>query len=171
MKAYIEFFEKEASENICSSLIAPPDTVILIGDRKKLMEEHAERYKEVLQKKNKKIEFICKTVNKHNIDDIISLLSDIVKEYDDCVFDLTGGEDLFLVAMGIVCERYKKHLYTNFECMYRQGYVKRESTIIGDKKKRVYYSLNSKGKERLEILLREYNRVVKGVNLIIEKNK
>jgi hypothetical protein len=109
MKTYIEFFEKEASENICGSLIAPPDTVILIGDRKKLMEEHAERYKEVLQKKNKKIEFICKTVNKHNIDDIISLLSDIVKEYDDCVFDLTGGEDLFLVAMGIVCERYKQN--------------------------------------------------------------
>jgi DNA-binding PadR family transcriptional regulator len=60
-------------------------------------------------------------------------------------------------------------IYTNFEYMYRQGYVKRESTIIGDKKKRVYYSLLPKGKERLEILLREYNRVVKGVNLIIEK--
>lgn len=38
---------------------------------------------------------------------IIDALSMFVEQYDDCVFDLTGGEDLYLVASGIVSERYR----------------------------------------------------------------
>jgi len=37
----------------------------------------------------------------------VDVLCRIVETYEDCVFGLTGGEDLYLVAMGIVCERYR----------------------------------------------------------------
>lgn len=103
----IEFFEKDSIENICSSLTKAPERVILLGDKQKLMQKHAERYKTILQARGVKVEFDWRTVNKNKMQAIIDALSAIVEEYDDCVFDLTGGEDLYLVATGIVFEKYK----------------------------------------------------------------
>ena len=103
----IEFCEKDAIENICSSLIKVPERVILLGDRQKHMQKHAERYKAMLQARGVEVEFIWRAVNKNKMRAIIDALSAIVEEYDDCVFDLTGGEDLYLVATGIVFEKYK----------------------------------------------------------------
>lgn len=104
----IEFFEKDAVENICSSLTKAPDRVILIGDKSKLMQKHAENYRKILSSRGMDVEFICRVINKNNMHTIIEALSMFVEEYDDCVFDLTGGEDLYLVAVGIVSERYKE---------------------------------------------------------------
>ncbi len=104
---YIEFFDKEAVENICSSLIKAPERVILLGDKQKLMQKHAERYKAVLQARGADVEFVCLTVNKNDIQSIVNVLSETVEKYDDCVFDLTGGEELYLVATGIVFEKNK----------------------------------------------------------------
>ena len=105
---YIEFFEKHSVENLCACLVNCPDRVILIGDNYKQMSRHAERYKIIFRERGKDIEFICKSINRHNISGIIDMISDIVNTYDDCAFGLTGGDDLFLVAMGIVFERYKE---------------------------------------------------------------
>lgn len=104
---YIEFFDKTIIENICASLISPPDRVILIGDRIKLLESHAERYGKILKKRGYNVEFICKSVNRNNMKNIIAVLSSVVEKYDDCVFELTGGDETFLVAAGIISERYK----------------------------------------------------------------
>ena len=103
----IEFFEKDASENICTCLTKTPDRVIFIGDKMKQMKKNVERYKSVISGREIKTELLCRTVNKNNMQSIIDALSQIIETYDDCVFDLTGGEDLYLVAMGIVFEKYK----------------------------------------------------------------
>lgn len=104
---YIEFFDKTVVENICACLVNPPERVILIGDKMKLLEKHVERYKSILNNRGAAVEFECKTVNKNNVQSIIETFSRIVETYEDCVFDLTGGEDLYLVAIGIISERYK----------------------------------------------------------------
>ena len=105
---YIEFFERDAAENICACITHTPERVILIGDKKRLMESHAERYKSILADQGKSVEFICRSVTRNNLKDIIKALSEIIETYDDCAFDLTGGDELYLVAMGIVFERYKE---------------------------------------------------------------
>lgn len=102
----IEFFEKDAIENICSSLVKAPERVVLIGDRK-AAQKHMERYKAVLSARGVEVDFIYRTVNKNKMQSIIDILSEMVEEYNDCVFDLTGGDELCLAATGIVCERYK----------------------------------------------------------------
>lgn len=104
---YIEFFDKDVCENICSCLVNPPERVILIGDNKKLLERHADRYGELLHSKGLDIEFLYRSVNKNQIRCIIATLTDIVEEFDDCVFDLTGGDELYLTAVGILSERFK----------------------------------------------------------------
>ena len=104
---YIEFFDKTLIENICAGLTNPPERVILIGDKKKLLESHAERYTEILRKRGFEVEFQYKSVNKNSLQNVLDVLSEIIETYKDCVFDLTGGEDMYLVATGIIFERYK----------------------------------------------------------------
>lgn len=105
---YIEFFDKTSSENICACLVNVPDRVIMLGSKMKLLQKHAERYTKILENRGHQVEFICRSINKHNMQSIVDTLAAIVETYDDCVFDLTGGDDLYLVATGVISERYKE---------------------------------------------------------------
>ena len=71
----IEFYEKDAIENICSSLAKTPERVVLIGDTVKHMQKHIERYQTVLSSRKVNVEFVCRTVNKNKMQDIINLFS------------------------------------------------------------------------------------------------
>ncbi len=108
---YIEFFTKTAAENICGCLAKAPQRVVLVGDRMKLLQKHAQRYRRIFLDRGQDVEFICRSVNRNNMQNIIQALSELVETYGDCVFDLTGGEELYLVAVGIVCQRFRdRHL-------------------------------------------------------------
>lgn len=123
----IEFFEKNATENICSSLTRAPERVIFIGDNAKLMQKHAARYKAVLSARGSDVEFICHAVNKNKMQTIVDALTGYIERYDDIVFDLTGGEELYLVATGIVFERFK---HKNIQ-MHRFN-IKKGTVVDGD---------------------------------------
>lgn len=120
---YIEFYDNTCIENICTCLTNPPDRVILVGDKKKTLEIHAERYRQVMEDRDCDVEFVPLTVNKNSMQDIIAKLSEIVETYDECVFDLTGGEDALLVATGIVYERYKDRNIQMHRINIRNGTV------------------------------------------------
>lgn len=103
---YIEFFSPTVSENICTCLARVPDRVVLVGDSRKRLKRHGERYRALFAERGHDIAFEIRSVNKNEMQSVISALSDLVESYDDCVFDLTGGDDIYLVAIGIVSERY-----------------------------------------------------------------
>lgn len=103
---YIEFFDKTASENIGACLTLAPDRVIFIGDNSKLMKKHIACYDRVFKARGCHIEFLYRTVSKSNLDAAVELLSEIVEAYDDCVFDITGGEEILTLALGIVYARH-----------------------------------------------------------------
>ena len=103
---YIEFFDKDAVENICSGLINPPDQIVLVGDKAKEMAEHARRYEKIFAERGHQVVARYRGINRNNLGNIVDTLSDIVENWDDCVFDLTGGDELYLVALGIVYARY-----------------------------------------------------------------
>ncbi len=104
---YVEFFDRVDVENICTCLINPPKRVIMLGDKQKLLAKHSSRYKDILKRRGYDIEFVCRSINRNNLQDMVAALSEIVTDYDNCYFDLTGGGELYLVAMGIIYERYK----------------------------------------------------------------
>lgn len=103
---YIEFFEKDAIENICSCLTKPAEHIVLVGDRGRLLNAHKRRYEALLAARGHSVTVHLLKVNRNDLQDIVAQLSRIVEQYEDCVFDLTGGEDLYLVGMGIVYARY-----------------------------------------------------------------
>lgn len=102
----VEFFDKVSIDNMVSCITMEPDKVIFIGD-KKVMNKYKANYERFLYKKNLDISLEYISINRNSIFSIVEVLEKIVEEDDYCVFDLTGGEDLVLVAMGIVYERYK----------------------------------------------------------------
>ena len=104
---YIEFFEKDVLENLCTCLTVAPDKIILIGDNRKVMKVHADRYERLLRARREVVDFEIVSVDKNNIYSILEVLDRIVKEEPECAFDLTGGDDVYLVAMGIIFERYR----------------------------------------------------------------
>ena len=69
---YIEFFDKTASENICASLANAPTRVVLIGDKMKLLQKHAERYRGLFLDRGYEVEFVCRTINKNNMPKILA---------------------------------------------------------------------------------------------------
>ena len=102
----IEFFDKSPIENIVSSFTVCPDKIIFIGDAK-AVKRSLPLYEKFLNAKGLQIKMDKRSVNKSNLWDIVQKLSAIVEAEEECIFDLTGGEDLILVALGIVFQNYR----------------------------------------------------------------
>lgn len=109
---YIEFFDKTASKNISACLTYVPDRVVLIGNHERIIRKHIKNYQQVLSDRGHKIEFDVKIVSDSNLDNAVSLLTELVETYDDCIFDVTGGEEILLLALGIV---YANHPEKNIQ--------------------------------------------------------
>ena len=102
----VEFFDKVSIDNMVSCITMEPDKIIFIGD-KKTMNKYKSHYENFIRKKKLDVTLEYININRNSISNVVGILEKIVLEDDYCVFDLTGGEDLVLVAMGIVYERYK----------------------------------------------------------------
>lgn len=108
---YIEFFSKFSAENIISALSSLPDEVIYIGNNSRLMQKHIDNYEKVFLDRGHKIDFRYKTISTSNLKNAVDILSEIVENCNDCVFDITGGDEMLIFALGIVYAKYpNKHI-------------------------------------------------------------
>lgn len=104
---YIEFFDNVATENISTCLTYHPQRVIYIGDNSGRMIAHVNNYKAVLEKRGiTGIEFIFKTAQKSKFNNVVQTITEIVETYEDCVFDISGGDEIFILALGMVYGKY-----------------------------------------------------------------
>ncbi len=103
---YIEFFDREAVENISTCASYQPERVIYIGNSEEILEHYVGVYTQIFEKRGTPIDFQYRVVVRNDLDDAVSVLSKIVETYDDCVFDVTGGEELLTVALGVVYGKY-----------------------------------------------------------------
>ncbi|MBR5005796.1 MAG: DUF1887 family protein [Clostridia bacterium] len=106
---YVEFFDKNHIDNICSALMSPPERIVFVSRYKpKTIEKHIERYRELFSGRGVEIEFEVVSASPYNISEVIETLTGIVRKYPGCVIDLTGGGEVFIVAAATVCERYRE---------------------------------------------------------------
>ncbi len=102
----VEFFDKCAIENILSALVCDPERVVFIGGSAKEMERRVAAYRKVLNSRGKNTELCCKSVNRHDLLGIANTLAEIVEREDSVIFNLDGGDELYLVAVGMVAQQY-----------------------------------------------------------------
>lgn len=110
MNIDIEFFDAEPIENLVTCLNFKMDKVIYFGYGDDMTSEK----QRITTKSLKKIcdvdnvEFI--EICRNNLDKIVESVEKVIKEEEkagnQCFFELTGGEELELVAMGILSARY-----------------------------------------------------------------
>lgn len=102
----IEFFDKSAIENIASALLCAPERVVFVGGSLRQMERAAQYYRRTVVRRGIETSFSFCTVNKNNLQNIYRTLEQIVADEPDCILDLTGGEDLYLVATGMILAKH-----------------------------------------------------------------
>jgi len=102
----VESFEKAPIENMISVLAAKPEKVVFLGDAAQ-MRGPVQKYRSILEKKEIHTEVVIKGIQKNNLNNILTVLTNLVEDEEELIFDVTGGEDLVLLAFGIIYERYK----------------------------------------------------------------
>lgn len=103
----VEFYDSDPIENAVSLLLEGAEKIIYIGYNSKQLKRVIEDYSEIASNKGILVEFDSKTANRNDLLSITTVLENIVEAEKECVFDLSGGDDLYLVAAGIVYERNK----------------------------------------------------------------
>lgn len=103
----IEFFDKNAIENMLSALCCQPERILFVGHNRTQIEKQLEFYRLVIQSRGLNVELLPpRSINRNNLPQIVDALSDIVEKYGECDFNLDGGEELYLVAVGVVAQKY-----------------------------------------------------------------
>lgn len=108
----IEFFDKEMLDNIIGTLIYEPERVVLLGRDLNKLQSIKSDMEAILAEKKIKTEILTQQVNTSDFSCITEKLNELIDTYPDCVFDLTGGEGLILVAMGAVSQKRKITMHT-----------------------------------------------------------
>ncbi len=101
----VEFLDKATFENIYSCLYSIPDRVVFVDSDKERLNRETEKYKSFFEHRGDTIEFIERFVPPNDIEVAVDVICDIVNRYDDCVFDIFGGNELLFIALGIAYER------------------------------------------------------------------
>ena len=107
----IEFFDRESAvENIAGSILYSPEKVVFIGSNSKRMKKSTENYKAVLDGRGINVDFSYRTAGRNNLGAITETIESVVEENGECGIDLSGGDELFLVAVGRILEKHKEKI-------------------------------------------------------------
>ena len=107
----VELYDEKTINNIVGTLAFNPDKVIYVGGYSK--KQFESKKMPVLQSYYKckgfsalDLEYI--QVKRESLIDIISKLEEIYSQNEDCKFhvEITGGEDLILIGLGVLCQRH-----------------------------------------------------------------
>jgi len=100
MKTLIELFDTCQIENLIAGLRLNPEKIIFVGFDKVMRPTMFENLKTFFNKKRPGVIIESKKISRYDYDKIYCALEQIVTENEDCCFDLTGGKELVLTAMG-----------------------------------------------------------------------
>ncbi len=106
----VEFFEVCPCHNIISTTAFVPDRVIFLGSEKTVA-RLSPLYEAYYRKYHPQVAVIFRATDTTDLNATVEALSAIICEFPDAEFDVTGGDDLVLIAMGIVRERYRDRTF------------------------------------------------------------
>ena len=105
MKTLVELFDKEPVENVYAAIAFQPERVVFAGDAHLMSDIRQQRLRLFFERQGLQAELLLYPVRTDDVEQIAAVLDDITTAFDDCVCDVTGGTDLLLVSVGMLCER------------------------------------------------------------------
>lgn len=103
----VEFFDQTPIKNMVSTLANAPERVVFVGEMSRMKKQEAafQRFLSAIGNTTTELEY--RGVKVHALHEIVAVLESVVQDYPGCCFDLAGGDDLTMVAIGVVYERYR----------------------------------------------------------------
>ena len=100
MLTLIELFDREMAENVASILLLRPEKVIFLGYKGQMYPRHTRALQAFLWARNLPCQTEFYTVDRYDKTGIQETLLTVLQKNPACVFDVTGGGELALIAMG-----------------------------------------------------------------------
>lgn len=130
-RTIIEFFSEEALENVMVMLSYQPEHIIYIGHKHNMITKKIRSLTAFAKRVSPDTELEFIEVSRDDIDEIINLLNSLCDKYPDCEFELSGGGELILMALGCVSAMRNINTiridpYTNMEIITRNGKATRD---------------------------------------------
>lgn len=105
IKTIIELFDECQLENVIAGLRFHPEKIIFVGYKNIMTSKRKEDLEALFRKRGYTTEFQYEIVGRYDFDSICEKLIFLYEHNEDCCFDLTGGKELVLAAMGTLAER------------------------------------------------------------------
>lgn len=102
----IEFFDEEIMENAAATLLLQPERTVFLYKEGSGAVLFAERLSEVLKRRNIGTKIICDRINTSDVEAAYKKVRECITLWRDCDFDITGGTETVLVAVGMAAKRY-----------------------------------------------------------------
>ena len=97
---FVEFFDKSSIENVCTCLLKVPDRIVLMSNDLDVVNKYITHYKKVFADRGYDIEILPAVLHKNNYVKTYEDIKRVIEKYDDCLFDITGGDEIAILALG-----------------------------------------------------------------------
>ena len=106
----VEFFDDEALDNAMGAILLKPERLVVLYAAERC-DGFVKALDKILKKRNIKTEIFLEKVDISTIDGAKAKLEELVKRFPDCDFDIAGGSDIMLVAIGEIAKKYSLPLH------------------------------------------------------------
>lgn len=107
----ISFFDEDPVDNIGDLLFFRAERCIFVGPDVVMRKRRRRNLTEFVQERGLETELIFRSVPNDDLEEAVAVLRDLVMEYQNSVFDVTGGTELLLAAAGIITGNYDIPMY------------------------------------------------------------
>lgn len=104
-KVMVEFYSEEPLENVMAMIKYRPKKIIFLGHKDNMITKKINDIRKFRDQNYSDIELEFIEVPKDDLDAAIELLSKIMRENPGVRFELTGGSELILIALGCIAAR------------------------------------------------------------------
>ena len=133
----VELYDSEPIENLVGFIVTKPRKVVFLGEKKKT-ERFEKIFSGVAKNRNIKTTFESRPVNRNFLQGMVDVLEDLVRSVneenpkEEIVFDLCGGDDLMLVAAGIVYKAHSEIIQLQRYNVYTNKLIDCDENIISE---------------------------------------
>ncbi len=100
MKTLIELFDSCQFLNILAGIRFQPEKIVFVGYASVMNQQRKESIHKFFKLRNQSVILEFVEIERYAYDSVLETLNTIIDQNTDCCFDLTGGKELALVAIG-----------------------------------------------------------------------
>lgn len=104
-KVLVEFYSEEPIENVMAMIKYRPEKIIFLGHKDNMITKRIRDIEQFRDSKCPNTELVFIEVPKDDLNGAIDMITNIIREYPGVRFELTGGSELILIALGCIAAR------------------------------------------------------------------